>query len=375
MIVSKHGYSLFVRNNARLRHNHSIILKGYFVIAQTSVTSLHLALQKKFDSKGLALNGHRAKACIIPFIALVLAAGSATVSAAELGRKDITAPGAMISVGAGLTPGSYSDIGDKGAWLGNDFNSNSAQTASPTATVAQSVTYSVLAPATSMDADAHGQAAMGQMKLFAHSRASQGNRFALAEATGGWVDNLTLNAVNPAQTGQTATFSFKMNFDGTLSGQGVVDSFNSLAKYGIQAYINDAALFQPTSFEIQGQGQQGFRYDRTVNQSVIFSTNVTLGTAFEFGMFARVIAGNASTSLDSLFSEATVDFSNTISWGGITGVKVGGVDVDYTLGSASGIDWRQPFATAVPEPEAYALLLAGLGLLGFAARCKKLKAA
>jgi hypothetical protein len=42
--------------------------------------------------------------------------------------------------------------------------------------------------------------------------------------------------------------------------------------------------------------------------------------------------------------------------------------VDYYNGTYNASNWH---ITAVPEPESYALMLAGLGLLGFMARRKK----
>ena len=46
---------------------------------------------------------------------------------------------------------------------------------------------------------------------------------------------------------------------------------------------------------------------------------------------------------------------------------------DYAVGYV--VEYSHPITTAVPEPETYAMMLAGLGLLGFAARRRKQKSA
>jgi hypothetical protein len=63
-----------------------------------------------------------------------------------------------------------------------------------------------------------------------------------------------------------------------------------------------------------------------------------------------------------------------------TGVPSNAADIYPTTAAADGlllkVDGSNTFtATPVPEPETYAMLLAGLGLLGFAARRSKQKAA
>lgn len=305
------------------------------------------------------------------FIVIALAVGPAAVSAAQLGRLDLAAPGAMISTCGGI--GQATAVGDSLFFQPGRSNCNAQQTALPNAIVAESATYSE-APVT-VNTFASGQATMGQTKLFAHSRARQDSgAFVQSTATGGWVDTLTLNPVNQAQIGQTANFSFLIDVGGTLAGQGATDSFNSLARFGITPYLNDAT-FVPgpeAQFAIQGQGQMGFPYNQTVNQLVTFTTNVTLGTPFELGVFARALAGNASFGSVTAFSEATVDFSNTITWAGISALTLNGTPLAYTLASASGIDWTQAYAAPIPEPATWALW--AIGLLGLGAAMQRCRA-
>lgn len=174
----------------------------------------------------------------------------------------------------------------------------------------------------------------------------------MAVATGGWVDMLTLNPVDPAQIGQEASFSFVIDVGGTMSGQGTNHSYNSLVRFGLRPCKNDA-FFAPgpeSCCLVQGQGQQGFPCNHTVNQLVTLTTTVTLGTTLELGVFARAWAGNASWGSVQSFSGATADFSNTITWAGISALTLNGNAVPYTLASASGTDWTQPYVAAVPEP-------------------------
>lgn len=269
----------------------------------------------------------------------------------------------MLSTCGGMSFGGA--VGDKVTPLPGRFSCNSAQTSSPAVTVAQSAVYAE-APVL-VNADASGQTVMGQTKLFAHFRGShETTGFGAAAATGGWVDMLTLHPLNGGQIGQLATFSFKMMPRGALAGQGVADSWNSSARFGVKPYINDAG-FAPgpkSEFSVQGQGQQGFRYNQTINQLVTFTTQVTLGAPFELGVFARALVGVASTGPVAVLSEATVDFSNSVTGGGISALTLNGNAVPYTLASASGIDWTQAYSAPVPEPAGAWLRAAGLGLLG-----------
>ena len=303
------------------------------------------------------------KVQLISMALLGLAGGSPGLQAAELGRLDVPAPGAMVSVCGGLNySGSAYAVGDKGYWLPGQVSCNAAITTVPGGSVNQSAAYVVNLPEP-VNASASGSATLGQLKLFAHSRATPAAGFAQAEATGGWVDMLTLTPLNAADIGKSAQLNFAIQADGTLAGQlGSDFSWNSGAGLGIKPYVNDGSLpaGPGAEFFVGGQGQNNFPYNQTVNQQVGFSATITLGTPFELGVFARAIAGNASSGGVYQFNDATVDFSNTLSWAGITALTLGGNAAPYTLSSASGIDWTQPYTAAVPEPRAWALWAIGL---------------
>ncbi len=70
----------------------------------------------------------------------------------------------------------------------------------------------------------------------------------------------------------------------------------------------------------------------------------------------------SQTSFGMNVSEAV--FSNTLTWGGIAGVTIGGNAVsDFTIDSASGVDWTVAASTAIPLPPAWAVLVLPLWVL------------
>ena len=128
---------------------------------------------------------------------------------------------------------------------------------------------------------------------------------------------------------------------------------DSLASYGADYFYSD---FSPLI---------------TLYIPVIFGSLTGLSYTLDVNAAAFVLTrpGRAGTVAD-----AVVDY--TLSWGGITGVfdASGNSVSNFTDTSTSGFDYYQQTAP-IPEPETYAMLLAGLGLLGFAARRRKLKLA
>jgi hypothetical protein len=122
------------------------------------------------------------------------------------------------------------------------------------------------------------------------------------------------------------------------------------------------------------RGNLGVHLGETVNAS----GRTVLGTAgyprtipvsgridFNFPTLLRaVITGHTEGSGEGVNSFYDVSFR----WAGITSVLVNGVPVGVSVTSRSGTDWRMTQITAVPEPSNYAMLLAGLALLGFIVR-------
>jgi hypothetical protein len=97
---------------------------------------------------------------------------------------------------------------------------------------------------------------------------------------------------------------------------------------------------------------------------------VTGVATVQFGqtLFHFVLSGHtegAGPGVNSFY-----DVSAT--WAGITALTTDdGVPVPNRFTSLSGTDWQLSQVAAVPEPSNYAMMLAGLGLVGFIVRRRK----
>lgn len=96
-----------------------------------------------------------------------------------------------------------------------------------------------------------------------------------------------------------------------------------------------------------------------------FEATVRLATGYAAPLYVE-LQGAAQAAYNHTYARnsATYDLGHSLYWGGITQVSINGQTVaDYTLGSASGTDYRLSLAPPVPEPTSGALLFCGLALL------------
>jgi hypothetical protein len=72
-------------------------------------------------------------------------------------------------------------------------------------------------------------------------------------------------------------------------------------------------------------------------------------------------------------SITNADYSHTLAWGGVNVTDWFGRPISFSTTSASGFNYAVAYSptTPVPEPETYAMMLVGFGLLGFTARRRK----
>lgn len=99
------------------------------------------------------------------------------------------------------------------------------------------------------------------------------------------------------------------------------------------------------------------------------------GTAPGSGVFTSVLSGMV-TAIDN--GGVFVDFNNTpqhftFTGGGSFDLSVN--DVSMTAGNTVAVTGQITSVTSVPEPETYAMMLAGLGVMGFVSRKRKNKTA
>jgi len=167
----------------------------------------------------------------------------------------------------------------------------------------------------------------------------------------------------------------KDNTDITIAGQ----SYSSSDSTSFILTGNSLSDFTNVNLEFLAQGD----FDVASEEFLTFKIN---GNLFEYKLFSdntnvsdSMIQGDVNyiqlsvqnISLDSIWNDVVTDNEITIEW--LNTAAVG--DMDYISDYAATGDYVSYKITgqvsAVPEPSTYALMLAGLGLIGFMANRRK----
>jgi hypothetical protein len=297
----------------------------------------------------------------------------------------ITAPGGFVTAcassnnGAGFWPG---------ANLANLYGASNCYSdyinvaTHPTAT----------APAANGTSTAQGEVSMGAIHMKA-SNNSVNYGFNAGGVNGGWTQRMHATG---GTAGTAGYFQYDVQVDGALFAQG----FAGAASVGVAAYKNGALVTQylpanapkiihganehPVSTSMQysewavsssgyfGPSDPYWSASQSFADTVTFVLPVIYGQDFDLGIYAYALAGMRSASGVAGMSTSTVDFWNTIRWGGLHAAydAQGNLLQGVRLIASDGTDWTGPYAAPVPEPETYAMMMAGIGLLGWARRRK-----
>lgn len=311
----------------------------------------------------------------------------AGVSVQAQSQSSINGTGGFVSACAYSNSGSGFNPGGNLPALFGSANCNS-DTFSGNGSVTESATYN--SGLTSNQSQ--GTVGLGTLHLSASNSAPNNSYFSAAGANGGWTETLVANAAN--QAGHAGVTVVALKVTGSLAAHGFAgaSSFqltgykdkNQLTIYGLSGLYNYGSQSNPIGtdrqianwsvatdyYYVSGQGLNDA--SATIDDTINFAIPVTLGQSFSFGVYGYALAGMRSASGVAGISTAGTDFSHTVTWGGVVGIydSNGQLLSDYSLTSASGADWTRPFTAPVPEPESYAMMLVGLGLLRLMVRRK-----
>ncbi|HEY0953967.1 MAG TPA: PEP-CTERM sorting domain-containing protein [Roseateles sp.] len=192
---------------------------------------------------------------------------------------------------------------------------------------------------------------------------------AFAVATASFYDTLTIST--PGRTGQSGKVIFRMPVSysfstyvngGTVSTAlldgrlaiGITPRAQELNKSMLDVEVRRTAAGETvTRFETEKPGT-----DRT-NGVIELQYSFVFGTAFRLNASLDATATALGAS-----SGAIMDSFQSATWGGVSSLTTAdGLAVAYSITSSSGFDYSQPYSAPVPEPSAWALMFAGLGLL------------
>jgi hypothetical protein len=276
----------------------------------------------------------------IQLLAAGLLACMAVGAQAGLDQSQITNPGGFVQAAAGPdTVGSHTT---PGANLFGEFNSGnfSEQSFSGNSLAAVNASYS---SGTYSNAS-WGQASLGTIKMWATNNAPNNSHFAKAATNGGFKDTVTVDKLG--YTGQSGLALFDVHVDGTLNAAGFAGS----AAFWVAAYKNNAGVAMNASFNrgnsdaISVSNQMATwgvssapDVTRTVNGTVTFAIPVIFGQAFSLGIYGYAEAGMRSSSGVPGNSTASLDFTHTVTWGGLDTILVGGERIYHHLQQRCGL--------------------------------------
>jgi hypothetical protein len=233
----------------------------------------------------------------------------------------------------------------------------------------------------------YGEAAFGALHASASAIATNAEAQTRGQGGAFWIDSVTFSSASLAGAA-FARFSFSLS--GALSSMTGPTSAGAAANATISALVradgspvfssSGQLLTRNGAIEIdelsRGVATNGsFQTDPVSSLVGTFSFDVPIVFNTPFQLMAEMTAfTQALTSFAGDEASAHSSFGSSGYWGGLSEVHLAdGTLLDgYSVSSASGFDWTRaydaPVAAPIPEPETYGMLLAGLGLLGFATR-------
>lgn len=215
--------------------------------------------------------------------------------------------------------------------------------------------------------------------------------YATSHAAASFFDGITINSPNSALIGETVTVRGSL----LLSG-------NMLAIYNVTGHTNPYKyydVYADVMLQLSGTGISGFvtanetHGDRggigLLNVSlpapsvipVSFTTQLGSATGIQYNLdlqgqslaaFGYPECGDGYGPCGAhVSSELTAAYDHSLLWGGISSVTDanGNPIVGFTVSSSSGFN----YASAVPEPGTWVMMLLGLGLVGCVVRCNASK--
>jgi len=280
---------------------------------------------------------------------------------AALSQSNLIAPGGFVQ--SGVTPvgqGFFLNVGSDFEILYNDA-----------VDVFSEGSFSGIGTVTRSTAQANrastGTVSMGQIRLTANST-SPNQGFANGGVHGGFKENFTIATSSPGTTGW-------MLVDVLVSGSASAAGFAGRAGFKVGAFKDDLVLLNDNPHWDNGnsdpgaaglqQGQwrvstfaSGTSDSRVVSDMITFAVPITFGDGFTFGIYGFASAGKRSSSGVPGTSSASIDFGNTITWGGINAIldANGNEIANYTLTSDTGLDWTG----VVPAPGASVVFAMGM---------------
>ncbi len=178
----------------------------------------------------------------------------------------------------------------------------------------------------------------------------------------GWVDTMIIDV--PGQV--VGTFAL-LNAVLVVSGELDTTGVNVIARFRA---IASSDLGGPGAFQkfYQKQSFNQIQETLTVSDTLFFALPFLIGQPFQITVRGQATASTSSQTSGGLVGGtnfADVDFSSSVSWGGIQSVSVGGTPVPTftATGTISGINWALPAQTAVAVPSPATLPLFGAGLV------------
>ena len=158
----------------------------------------------------------------------------------------------------------------------------------------------------------------------------------------------------------------------SVNGSLGVTGFDASATFTLINNVTNAVVLTATTFDqngsfhstdVTGDFVNGFRG----GTNLAVSTFLAINTLYEVDMVVHASAG-----IDAPFPDGSTSIADALAFVDPSFQLAAGYDPNvYHLIFSPGIQNTAPISTTVPEPETYALMLAGLGLLGFATRRRK----